>query len=115
MGNAVAEGDRRCAIITSTRRKIIFDLQDMFHDNNELVQLFKTSLDRMPYDGHKVVQRCRGLFHQIIVDTYAKIESKRMNFLRFKQTKLRSDGYVNLRDAINTDEIQKTETAVIVC
>ncbi|XP_041451342.1 uncharacterized protein LOC121404970 isoform X1 [Drosophila obscura] len=207
IGNAEDEADRRCAIITNTRRQIIFDLQNMFHEHNELVQVFKTSLDRMPSDDHKIfirsdktpvgeharrfnaqivdevaivivgeqfnnrdivlhrrneqlervsethrsydalqypilfwsgqdgynfnikminpvngregtkkvsamnyyayslqirqnqdnhILRCRALFHQYIVDMYAKIESERLNFLRFNQAKLRSEEYVHL-------------------
>ncbi|XP_041451282.1 uncharacterized protein LOC111080369 [Drosophila obscura] len=51
IGNAEDETDRRCA---NTRRQIIFDLQNLFHEHNELVQLFKTLLDRMPSDDHKI-------------------------------------------------------------
>jgi len=32
---------------------------------------------------------------------YAKIESERLRFIRFNQTKLRSEEYIHLRDAIN--------------
>ncbi|XP_041448583.1 uncharacterized protein LOC111068967 isoform X2 [Drosophila obscura] len=215
IGNAEDEADRRCAIITNTRRQIIFDLQNMFHEHNELVQVFKTSLDRMPSDDHKIViradktpvgeharrlnaqtvdevaifivgeqfnnrdivlhrrneqlervsethrcydalqypillwsgqdgysfnikminpvngregtkkvsamnyyayiLRCRALFHHYIVDMYAKIESERLNFFRFNQSKLRSEEYVHLRDAINNDgNAQNVGTMIIL-
>ncbi|GIY82156.1 helitron_like_N domain-containing protein [Caerostris darwini] len=46
------------------------------------------------------------LYHQYVVDMYAKIESERLRFLRFNQVKLRSEDYIHLRDAIigNNDE-----------
>lgn len=43
---------------------------------------------------------CRQLFHQYIVDKYAKIESELLRFLRFNQQKLRSEEYIHLRDAV---------------
>ena len=46
------------------------------------------------------ILRCRQLFHQYIVDMYVKIESERLRYLKFNQTKLRSEEYIHLRDAI---------------
>lgn len=37
--------------------EIVADLQNLFHEHNELVQLFKIALDRMPSDNHKIVIR----------------------------------------------------------
>jgi len=53
------------------------------------------------------IPRCRQLFHQYIIDTYAKIESKRLRYIRCNQAKLRAEEYINLRDAIifNVDGI----------
>ncbi|XP_022233499.2 uncharacterized protein LOC111081677 [Drosophila obscura] len=222
IGNAEDEADRRCAIITNTRRQIIFDLQNIFHEHNELVQVFKTSLaddrkiviraDKTPVGEHarrfnaqtvvevaivivgeqfnnrdivlhrrneqlervsethrcydalqypilfwsgqegynfsiklinpvngregtkkvnamnyyayrlqirqnqdNLLLRCRALFHQYIVDMYAKIESERFYFLRFNQAKLRSEEYVHLRDSINNDgNAQNVGTMIIL-
>ncbi|GIZ03739.1 helitron_like_N domain-containing protein [Caerostris extrusa] len=52
------------------------------------------------------ILRYRQLYHQYVVDMYAKIESERLQFLRFNQVKLRSEDYIHLRDAIigNNDE-----------
>lgn len=47
--------------------------------------------------------RYRRLFQQYCVDMYVKIETERLNFIRFNQTKLRSEEYIHLRDAINLD------------
>ena len=49
------------------------------------------------------ILRCRQLFHQFIVDMYAKIESERLWFIRLTQKKLRVDEYIHLRDAIAND------------
>ncbi|CAK9806562.1 hypothetical protein ANTPLA_LOCUS4936 [Anthophora plagiata] len=52
-------------------------------------------------DNH--ILKCRQLFHQYIVDMYAKIETERLIFIRLNQTKLRSKEYVHLRDAVVND------------
>lgn len=52
-------------------------------------------------DNH--ILKCRRLFQQYAVDMYAKIETERLNFIRFNQKKLRSEEYIHLRDAINND------------
>lgn len=49
------------------------------------------------------ILKCRQLYHQYVVDMYAKIESERLLFIRLNQRQLRSEEYVHLRDAINTD------------
>lgn len=46
------------------------------------------------------IHRYRQLFHQYIVDMYAKIESERLRFIRYNQPKLRSEEYIHLRDAV---------------
>lgn len=52
-------------------------------------------------DNH--ILKCRRLYHKYIVDMYVKIETERLTFIRLNQTKLRSEEYIHLRDAINTD------------
>ncbi|XP_054091759.1 uncharacterized protein LOC128923523 [Zeugodacus cucurbitae] len=49
------------------------------------------------------ILRCNQLSHQYIVDMYAKIESERLNFIRYNQARLRSEEYIHLRDAIIND------------
>jgi PIF1-like helicase/Helitron helicase-like domain at N-terminus len=49
------------------------------------------------------ILRCRQLFHQFVVDMYAKIESERLSYLRYHQKTLRVDEYIHLRDAIAND------------
>ncbi|GFW42940.1 helitron_like_N domain-containing protein [Trichonephila clavipes] len=52
-------------------------------------------------DNH--ILKWRQLFHQYMVDIYAKIETEHLIFTRLKQTKLRSEEYVHLRDAVVHD------------
>ncbi|XP_073826793.1 uncharacterized protein [Musca autumnalis] len=47
------------------------------------------------------ILNCRELFHQYIVDMYAKIEAERLLYIRHHQSKLRADDYIHLRDALN--------------
>lgn len=46
---------------------------------------------------------CQRLFHQYAVDMYVKIETERLTYIRLNQQQLRSEEYIHLRDAINTD------------
>ncbi|KAF8771706.1 hypothetical protein HNY73_019086 [Argiope bruennichi] len=46
------------------------------------------------------ILRYRQLFHQYIVDMYAKVKSERLQFIRYNQAKLRSEEYIHLRDAV---------------
>lgn len=47
------------------------------------------------------ILNCRQLFHQYIVDMYAKIETERILYIRHHQSKLRADDYIHLRDALH--------------
>ena len=65
------------------------------------------------------ILRCRQLFHQYIVDMYAKIESERLRYIKYNQAKLRSEEYIHLRDAIDgnvdgTTDINDIGTAYIL-
>jgi hypothetical protein len=55
MGNTPQEVDQRCAQNSSVKRPIVEQLQHFFHENNSLIALFETALDRMPTDDHKIV------------------------------------------------------------
>ncbi|XP_076251478.1 uncharacterized protein LOC143190794 [Rhynchophorus ferrugineus] len=214
MGNSPQEIDLRCAHNNLVKRSIVEQLQTLFHQHNQLIILFKTALDLMPSDNHKIVIRadktpagqhtrrfnaptidevaivvvgenlesrdivlhrrnfqlqpikethrsydalqypiifwqgedgydlsikminpitgsetnkkvssmnyysyrlmirenadnrilkCRRLYHKYVDDMYVKIETERLTFIRLNQTKLRSEEYIHLRDAINTD------------
>lgn len=56
---------------------------------------------RQGIDNHLL--RYRGLFQQFAVDVYVTIKTKRLNFIRFNQSKLQSEEYIHLRDAVNID------------
>ena len=45
--------------------------------------------------------RARMLFHQFLVDVYAKVETERLDFIRFNQRQLRAAEYVHLKDAVD--------------
>ena len=47
--------DARCGIYNSLRRSIISQIQELVHERNNLVHLFKTVIDMMPSDTHKIV------------------------------------------------------------
>jgi hypothetical protein len=48
------------------------------------------------------------LFHQYIVDQYAKIELSRLNFLRFNQDNLRAHLYYGLIETFSNNDTNKT-------
>ena len=58
-------------------------------------------MSRVGEENH--ILKCRQLFHQFIVDMYAKIESERLLYIRLNQRKLRSEEYIHLRDALLND------------
>ena len=45
----------RYEISPDVERTIVSQLQHLFHENNNLVHLFKTAIDLMPTDAHKIV------------------------------------------------------------
>lgn len=57
LGGDEEEINQRCAITTGIDREIITKLQKIFHCNNQLIQLFKTALERMPHDEFKIIIR----------------------------------------------------------
>ena len=42
-------------ISTDVERTIVTQLQHLFHENNDLVRMFKTAIDLMPTNTHKIV------------------------------------------------------------
>lgn len=57
VGNFDDEINQRCAISRAVKREIIAQLQQLLHEHNQLVKLFKTALEMMPSDDHKIVIR----------------------------------------------------------
>ncbi|XP_049316467.1 uncharacterized protein LOC125779283 isoform X2 [Bactrocera dorsalis] len=56
---------------------------------------------RQNYDNHLL--RYGRLFQQYEVDMYVKVETERLNYMRYNQSKLRSEEYIHLRDAMIGD------------
>ena len=54
-------------------------------------------------NSFNIILRCRQLFHQYIVDMYAKIESERLLFIRTHRQQLRVADYIHLRDSLTND------------
>jgi hypothetical protein len=57
MGNSQQEINLRCAHNNSVKRSIVEQLQNLFHEHNQLIILFKSAMDMMPSDDHKIVIR----------------------------------------------------------
>jgi len=57
VGNSAIKLDQRCPIFAATKREMIGQLQNLLHEHNELVRLFKTALDTMHSDDHKIIIR----------------------------------------------------------
>jgi hypothetical protein len=65
--------------------------------------------------GSNHILQCRQLFHQYVVDMYAKIEAERLRYIRLNQQKLRADEYIHLKDAVHNDvEAQNIGKMVIL-
>ena len=43
------------------------------------------------------------MLNQYIADMYIKIETERLNYIRFNQSKLRVEEYIHLQDAVSKD------------
>ncbi|UYV82863.1 hypothetical protein LAZ67_22001131, partial [Cordylochernes scorpioides] len=50
-----------------------------------------------------VIVQFGQLFHQFLVDMYAKVESERLRYITLHQRNLRAESYIHLRDALSTD------------
>lgn len=57
IGNSNDQVNQRCGINKATKREIVESLQNLFHEHNELIKLFKTAIEQMPSDNHKIVIR----------------------------------------------------------
>ncbi|GFW76680.1 uncharacterized protein TNCV_4943971 [Trichonephila clavipes] len=55
IGDDKDELDARCKISTGIKRCIVSQLQELLHEKNHLVHLFKIAIDMMSSDTHKIV------------------------------------------------------------
>ena len=60
------------------------------------------------------ILNCRQLFHQFIIDMYAKIESEHLLYTRLNQRKLRVEEYIHLRDAVANDGIVENLGGLVI-
>ena len=54
------------------------------------------------------------LFQQYLCDMYVKMESQRLRWLRFNQTKIRSELYKGLADAVASNDVENAGTATVL-
>ena len=65
-------------------------------------------------DSFNTILKCGHLFHQYITDMYAKVEAERLNYIRFKQKRLRADEYIHLKDAVRGDNTRDIGQLIIL-
>jgi hypothetical protein len=49
------------------------------------------------------ILRATTLFHQFLVDMYAKIETERLSFIKLNQRQLRAENYIHLKDIVDRE------------
>ena len=55
MGGTNAPIDRRTGLFRDLRRHLVANFQDLFDQNNRLVQQFRTALEQLPTESHRLV------------------------------------------------------------
>lgn len=63
-------------------------------------------------DNH--ILHFRSLLSQFLVDMYAKIETERLNYIKFHQKKLRAEEYVHLQDAVRRQDADASQLGQMV-
>ena len=58
----------------------------------------------MQRNNFNTILRAGRLFHQYVVDQYAKLEQQRLNYCLFHQNELRSELYQGLADAVQSGD-----------
>ncbi|XP_054711418.1 uncharacterized protein LOC129221007 [Uloborus diversus] len=86
-----------------------FELKQINPQTGQLMTKKISSMDFYAYrimfrsNEFNIILRGKELFHQYLVDMYAKIEVERHRYIELNQRKLRVDEYVHLRDALRND------------
>lgn len=57
MGDSDAQINRRCNIFSGVLRGIVSNFQELFDQRNRMIRLFRTALERMPSDAHRIIIR----------------------------------------------------------
>ncbi|GFT64267.1 uncharacterized protein NPIL_245761 [Nephila pilipes] len=60
IGDDKDELDVKCGISTGIKTCIVSQLQELLHEKNHLMRLFKTAIDMMPSDTQKIVNHAAG-------------------------------------------------------
>lgn len=68
-----------------------------------VMEYYKFRLMCRPSSNH-LLHLYGNLFHQYIVDMYAKLEENRLSYIRHNQSSLRCELYQGLRDAVSVDD-----------
>lgn len=66
--------------------------------------------DRSPDLEAPTILQCGKLFQQFCVDGYAMIESQRLTYIRFNQSKLRSENFKNISDAVDRGQTEASSS-----
>lgn len=56
----------------------------------------------------------KQLLHQFLVDMYAKIETERLQYIRFNQKKLRAEDYIHLKDSVRPNDNSNSFGQVVI-
>ena len=99
---------------------IFWDGHDGYHfqltqtDGKKLTAMRLYAYRLMIRDADSAILHYRQLFHQFVVDMWAKIESERLRFIRLHQKQLRVENYVHLQDAVASDGSSNVGRLVIL-
>ncbi|KAG2189700.1 hypothetical protein INT46_006321, partial [Mucor plumbeus] len=111
-GNADEDGTQILA------RDVVIKLRDdsmsrineinQFYDPLHYVLLFPEGEAGWNIDSYGISGTRKILFHQYIVDMYAKMEQNRLSYIHHNQNRLRCERYQGLLDAVKVDDFSDT-------
>ena len=79
-------------------------IQQAGGSTSQITEMTFYSYHFMQRQNFKILLKCSRLFHQYIVDQYAKIEQERLNYCLYHQSELRSELYQGLSDSVNAGD-----------
>ena len=79
-------------------------IQQAGGSTSQITEMTFYSYHLMQRQNFKILLKCSRLFHQYIVDQYAKIEQERLNYCLYHQSELRSELYQGLSDSVNAGD-----------
>lgn len=51
----------------------------------------------------------RFLFNQFLLDMYAKIETEKLNYIRYNQQMLRTESYIHFKNAVSREDVDASK------